>query len=106
MSALVNTGLGLVEVRVHTALADQLVVGTALGDDAIGDGNDPACGPDGAEPVGDDQRGSAHGKGVEGSLDLGLRHGVQGGSSFVQNENRRILQEDPGNGHTLYKKLF
>ena len=39
-----DIGLGLVELGVHTALCHQLLVGASLGDDAVGDGDDPACG--------------------------------------------------------------
>ena len=49
-----------------------------------------------------DQRGTAHRQIVKGPLDFGLRYGVQGRSCFVQNQNRRIFQENPCNGHTLF----
>ena len=76
-------------------------MGAGLGDDAVGDGDDPACGPDGGEPVGDDEGGAALGQGVEGLLDLGLGDGVQGGGGLVQDQDGGILQEDPGDGHAL-----
>ena len=56
---------------------------------------------DGGEPVGNDQCGAALGQRVEGRLNLGLGDGVQGGGGLVQNEDRRVLQEDSGDGDAL-----
>ena len=57
---------------------------------------------DGRQTVGDDQCGTAYCQGIKSSLDLGFRHGVQGGGSFIQNQDGGILQKDPGNGHPLF----
>ena len=97
-----DIGLGLIELGVHPALCHQLVVGAGFGDDAVGDGDDASGGPDGGEPVGDDEGGAAPGQGVEGLLDLGLGDGIQGGGGLVQDQDGRILQENPRNGHPLF----
>ena len=93
--------LGGVEVGIDAALCQQLGVTAALGDDTVGDGDDAVGVADGTQAVGDDQGGAAHGQIVEGPLDLGLRHGVQGGGGFVQDQDGGILQEDSGDGYTL-----
>ena len=51
--------------------------------------------------MGNDQRGAAPAQVVEGTLDFGFRHGIQGGGGLVQNQNGGIHQENPGNGHPL-----
>ena len=45
--------------------------------------------------------GAAVGQLLKGLLELGLRHAVQGGGGLVQNQHRRVLQEDPGDGDAL-----
>ena len=76
-------------------------MGAALGDHAVGDGDNPVGTADGAEPVGDNQGGTSLGQSVEGPLDFGLGNRVQGGGGLVQNQNGGILQEDPGDGDAL-----
>ena len=44
----------------------------------------------------DNQRGPATSQLVKGPLNLGLRHAVQRRSSLVQNQHRRVLEENPG----------
>ena len=51
--------------------------------------------------MGDDEGGAALGQLVKGPLDFGLGNAVQGGGSFVQDQDRRIFQEDAGNGDAL-----
>ena len=51
--------------------------------------------------MGDDDGGAAVGQLLKGLLELGLRHGVQGGGGLVQNQHRRVLQKDPGDGDAL-----
>ena len=51
--------------------------------------------------MGDDEGGAALGQLIKGPLDFGLRHAVQGGGGLVQNQHRRVLQEDPGDGDAL-----
>ena len=63
--------------------------------------DDPVGRADGGQPVGDDQGGAAAGQLVKGGLNPGLGDGVQGGGGLVQNQDGRIFQEDPGNGHPL-----
>ena len=93
--------LGGIEFRVNAALPEQLLMGAAFGDVAIGDGHDPVGRTDGAQAVGNDQCSSALSQGIESTLDLSFCHGVQSGGRLVQNQDGRVLQEDPGDGNTL-----
>ena len=76
-------------------------MGTALGDDAISNGDDAAGIADGGKPVGNDQRCSSNRQIIKGTLDFCFRYRVQSGSGFVQNQNGRILQENSGNAQGL-----
>ena len=76
-------------------------MGPLLGNAAVLDHQDAVGGPDGGEPVGDDQGGAAPAQLVEGMLDPGFRDAVQGGGGLVQNEDGRIFQKNPGNGYPL-----
>ena len=51
---------------------------------------------DGGESMGDDQSGPILKKGIECFLDLGLGEGIHAGGGFIQDEDGRILEEDPG----------
>ena len=93
--------LGVIQVCVDAALSQQFLVGTAFRDPAIGNGDNAVGRTNGAESVGNDQGCTAHSQVVESPLDLSFRHGVQRGGGLIQNQNGRILQEDPGNGHAL-----
>ena len=96
-----DIGLGGIELGVHAAQGHQLLVGAGLGDEAVGNGDDPACGADGGQAMGDDQGGSAPGQGVEGLLDLRLGDGVQGGGGLVQDQDGGIFQENSCDGNSL-----
>ena len=56
---------------------------------------------DGTEPMGDDEGGTPLGQFVKGPLDAGFGDRVQSGGGLIQNENRRVFQEDAGDGHPL-----
>ena len=76
-------------------------MGAALGDDSVRDRHNPSGIADGGQPVGDDQRGSTLGQVVKGTLNLRLGDGIQRRGGLVQNQDRRVLQENPGNGNPL-----
>ena len=76
-------------------------MGAALGDDSVRDRHNPSGIADGRQPVGDDQRGSALGQVVKGTLNFRLGDGIQRRGGLVQNQDRRVLQENPGNGNPL-----
>lgn len=85
--------LGVVQPGVGSAPGQQLVMGPLLGNAAVLDHQDAVGGPDGGEPVGDDQGGAAPAQLVEGMLDPGFRDAVQGGGGLVQNEDGRIFRK-------------
>ena len=76
-------------------------MGTGLGDDAVGDGDDAARLADGGQAMGDDQGSAALCQGVEGLLDLGLGDGVQRRGGLVQDQDGRVFQENSRNGYPL-----
>ena len=76
----------LIEMCIRDSLHDVVVV----------DDQDAAGGADGGQAVGDDESGAAHGQLVEGPLDAGLGHRVQGGGGLVQNADGGVFQKDAG----------
>ena len=77
-------------------------MGALLADHAVPDDQDAVGVADGREAMGDNQGGAPLGQLVKGPLDLGLRHAVQGGGGLVQNQHRRVLEENPGDGNALF----
>ena len=61
--------LVLVELGVHTALGQQLLVGAALLDALVGQDDDLIGVLDGGQPVGHDEGGAAAGELLQGALD-------------------------------------
>ena len=57
--------------------------------------------PDGGEPVGDDKAGSPAHKRLHSLADFYLSSGVHAGSRLVENNNRRVAKEHPGDGQKL-----
>ena len=93
--------LGLIQLGVDAAGLQQLPMGAALGNYTVGNGHDAAGTADGTQAVSDNQRRPSLGEVIKGPMDFRLRHGVQCGGGFVQNQNGRILQENPGDGDAL-----
>ena len=79
----------------------QLMMAAQLRHPAILNHGDPVRVPHGGQPVGDDDGGPSLRELFKGFLQFGLRHAVQCGGRLVQNQHRRVLQEDPGNGNPL-----
>jgi len=82
-------------------LADQLFVGPALDDPAAVDDQDGVGVPDRGQPMGDDERRPVFHDTGQGLLNqpLGLR--IQGRGRLVQDQDRRILEQGPGQGQPL-----
>ena len=76
-------------------------MGALLLDSAVADDQNAGGVADGGQAVGDDERGTALGQIIKGVLDLGFGDGIQGRGGLVQNQNGRILQENPGDGNAL-----
>ena len=57
---------------------------------------------DGAQSVRDDDDGASGKQAGHGLLDLPFGEGVEGAGRFIEEENRRIFQEDARNGQPLF----
>ena len=74
----------------------------ALFDDAsVLQHEDLIRGKDRGETVGDQDTGAGAHQRVDGSLDRGLRDGIQGGCRLVKDQQRRVLEQDAGYGDPL-----
>ena len=72
-----------------------------LDDTALIHHQDHVGGQDGAEPVGDDQAGAFLHNPLQGLLNEGLALAVEIAGGFVQYQDARIFENDPGNGNPL-----
>src|ERR1700722_14893293 len=57
--------------------------------------------PDGRKPVRDDKARPAQQQSLQSLLDLTLRFGINTGRRLIQNQQRWIFQNRPGNGYSL-----
>ncbi len=86
---------------VNAAVADQFLMRAGLGNPAAIEYHNFVGAPDSGEPVRDhDHRAVAH-QGLERPLHQHFRFGVQMRSSFVQDQDRRVLEQCPRDGQTL-----
>ncbi|MMZ68205.1 hypothetical protein D1872_308590 [compost metagenome] len=56
---------------------------------------------DGRQAVGDDQRGTAFHHMIQRCLDMPLGLGIQDRSCFIENQQRSVLEQGPGNSQAL-----
>jgi hypothetical protein len=90
-----------VQPRVVAVQGQQLGVRAALDDAALVHHQDDVGALDGGQAVGDHQRGAAAHDAVERGLDVALGFGVERRGGFVEDEDRRVLQQRPGDGQAL-----
>ena len=76
-------------------------MGAGLDDPAVVDDEDLVGVADRREPVRDDQGRPALEGGVEGALDRGLGLGVEVGGGLVEDDDRGLLEQQPGDGEPL-----
>ena len=81
------TGIKLV---ILALFGDQLVVAAALDDAALFQHHDAVCIADGGQAVRDDKAGAAIHQAVHAALHQSLGAGVDGGSSLIEDEHRRV----------------
>ena len=86
---------------VDTTLAHQLRMGALLGDGALVQHQNAISIDHAGQAMGKDQRGAPLHQPIECDLDDGLILGIHSRERFVQNQNRRIAQNSPGNGNPL-----
>ncbi len=68
---------------------------------ALVDDEDFAGVANGGEAVGDDEAGALLHEAVHGALDVGFGVGVDGGGSFIENQNRRLGHKGAGDAEEL-----
>lgn len=71
-------------------------MGAALGDATLVEDENQARLANGAETVGDDERGAATQQDFEGALEAGFGDGVDGAGGFVQHKDARVGEERAG----------
>mmetsp|Transcript_31095 Transcript_31095/g.82843 ORF Transcript_31095/g.82843 Transcript_31095/m.82843 type:complete len:231 (+) Transcript_31095:420-1112(+) len=89
------------EFRIETASAQELGMRTHLTHLALFQNNDAICGPNRGEAVRNDKGRTSLHQSLQGLLHSPLRVRVQCGGGLVQDEQARILQQRPGDGHAL-----
>jgi hypothetical protein len=83
-------GGGVEEGPEVTSAGEELMVGTGF-DDAAGDEDDDGVNvAQGGQPVGDDEGGALASQAAQGVLNELLTVGIDGGSGFVENEDRGV----------------
>src|ERR1700691_3933259 len=93
--------LQLIKTLVGGGDAEQLLVRTDGGDATIFDDGDAGGAADSRQAMGDDEDGAAGNQIGKRDLHQGLAFRVQRGSGLIENENRRVLEQCPGNGDAL-----
>src|SRR6266568_8940226 len=93
--------LALVQGRVQPALLDEVGVTAALDDPAAVEYQNDVGGEHGRQPVRDDERRALSEQRAQCRLDVLLGDGVQIGRRLVEDEDARVLEDDPGDGHAL-----
>ena len=86
---------------VGTALADQFGMRTSFDDAAPIEENDLIGLADGRKAVGDDERGAIFHEIGKTFLNLLLGNDIHAGGSLVEDDYRRVLKKDAGDGKTL-----
>ena len=89
------------EAGVEPVLGDEFGVGSLLDDSSVLHHQDPVGGQNGGEAVGDDQRGAALHQPVERLLHQDFIFSVERRSGFVQQQDRRVLENGAGDGEAL-----
>ncbi len=83
--------LHLMQLEVKTTLGQELFVGADLANFAFIEHDDLVGLPDGGKTMGDDDRAATGDQLVDGFLDELFGFGVDGGSGFVQDQDRGIV---------------
>src|SRR5262249_60352964 len=78
---------------------DRLGKGALLAERAMAEAQERARAPPRGETVGDDEGGAARHETLEALHDERLRRGIEGGRGLVEDEDRRIAEERPGDRH-------
>ena len=93
------------EAGVAAAGGAEGVVGALFEDAAMVEDDDVIGLADGGEAVGNDEDGALAHEVVERLLDLAFGDGVHAGGGLVEDDKRRVFQEDAGDGEALFFAL-
>src|SRR3954447_9655197 len=93
--------LQIVKLAVDAATGEQLVMRSALDDDAAIEHHDLVRTTDRREPMGDHERGAALHQTFQRALYEPLRFGVERGRGLIEDENRRIFEQRTRNREPL-----
>ncbi len=93
--------LCVVETTIDALAAEEVAVGALFLDTVRSDDNDAVGVLDRRQAVGDHQRRAAFREFEQRLLDVPLGFGVERRGRFVQNQNRRVLEEHSGDRQTL-----
>ena len=96
------TELKLIQVIIHALLRHQFFMGTLLNNFTVTDHGNFIRILDGGKAMGHNQGGAPFAEFIQCLLDQDLCGIVQRAGCFIQNQDRRILQENPGNGKALF----
>ena len=80
---------------------DQILMSAPLHDLPVPDDQDLIRRQDGGQPMGDQDGGALLNQRINGGLNGGFGDGVQGGGGLVKDQQRRVLQQRPGDGNSL-----
>ena len=86
---------------INAIFIKQCLMCSAFGNAVFSEDNDFICIFNSGQTVSDGERCTVSGEFLPTVLDPSLTFVVQGNGCLIKNKNRRILQEDPGNGNTL-----
>src|SRR5690606_15810226 len=89
------------EGRIHTLARSQLLVGAEFSDPPVLEDDDQVGIANGREPVGDRNGGTVAGDPLERSLDRRFGLVVHRAGRFVEDQDRRVLEDGAGNGDAL-----
>ena len=90
-----------VQLIIPSFFFDELVVGPTLDDASLFQDHDTVGVLDRGQTVGDDEGGAPFHQRIHSRLHEGFGSGVDGRSSLVQDQYRRISHSCPGNGEEL-----
>src|SRR5690349_15749323 len=91
----------LVELAIAAVVRQEVLMGAVLDDRALVQDEDLVGAQDGREAVSDHERGAAPAQGDEALLDRGLALAVQARGGLVEDEDRRLREDRPGDRHAL-----
>ena len=91
----------LAQLGIFSPQAKQVIMSSLLHDAALLEHQDPVGVFHGGEAVGDYQGSAVFGETLQGRLYIAFRFGIQCRGGFVQQQDRGVFDQCPGNGQPL-----